>query len=178
LVAVRNVDDLVQIARVCNGTRAPIVVMGRGSNMLVADAGFAGLCVVLGEFASGVEVVDRTGDTVRVRAGGATPLPVAARQLSALGVAGFEWAVGVPGTVGGAVRTNAGGHGSDMIAALVDAEIVDVRTGNRALVPANELGLRFRGSDLADHHVVVAAQLRLTASTPGVGDAAIADIVR
>lgn len=178
LVTAQSIDELLAVARLHGGSPAPVIVMGRGSNMLVADAGFAGLCVVLGEFASGVEVVDRTGDAVLVRVGGATPLPVAARQLSALGVAGFEWAVGVPGTVGGAVRMNAGGHGSDMIAALVDVDIVDMRTGNRAHVPANELGLRFRGSDLADHHVVVAAQLRLKASTPGAGDAAISDIVR
>ena len=178
LVTARNIDELLHVARLRGESRAPIVVMGRGSNMLVADGGFAGLCVVLGEFASGVEVVERTGDTVAVRVGGATPLPVAARQLSALGVAGFEWAVGVPGTIGGAVRMNAGGHGSDMIAALVEADIVDMRTGNRARVAATELGLRFRGSDLADHHVVIAVRLNLKATTPGAGDAAIADIVR
>ena len=189
LVTVRNVDELLQVARIRAGSPAPVVVLGRGSNMLVADAGFAGLCIVLGDFASGVRVVEdqpgsangeagRAGDTVLVQAGGATPLPVAARQLSSLGVAGFEWAVGVPGTIGGAVRMNAGGHGSDMIAAVVDADIVDLATGKRARVPAAELGLRFRGSDLTDHHVVVAVHLELKRTTPGAGDAAIADIVR
>ena len=178
LLVAHKVEDLVGVARVCGGTRAEIVVMGRGSNMLVADAGFPGLCVMLGDFASEVEVLERTTDTVLVGVGGATPLPVAARQLSALGVAGFEWAVGVPGTIGGAVRMNAGGHGSDMIASLVEADIVDMRTGGRARVPATEIGLRFRGSDLADHHVVVAVQLRLKPATPGAGDATIAEIVR
>jgi UDP-N-acetylmuramate dehydrogenase len=73
---------------------------------------------------------------------------------------------------------NAGGHGSDMVSALVDVDVVDISTGHRARVPVAELGLRFRGSDLADHHVVVAARLLLRRTLPGVGDAAIADIVR
>ncbi len=178
LVTVHDIDGLSTVARLYGGSCAPLIVMGRGSNMLVADVGFGGLCVVLGEFASGVEIVDRADDAVLVHLGGATPLPVAARQLSALGIEGFEWAVGVPGTIGGAVRMNAGGHGSDMIAALVDVDVVDLRTGNRAYVPANELGLRFRGSDLADHHVVVAARLKLKPSTPGAGDVPISEIVR
>jgi len=73
---------------------------------------------------------------------------------------------------------NAGGHGSDMVASLVDVDVVDMHTGARARVPASEVGLRFRGSDLADHHVVVGVRLALTATEPGAGDAVIADIVR
>ena len=178
LVTVRSVDELRGVAGVCATTPVPVVVLGRGSNMLVADAGFHGLCVVLGDFATGVSVVERSGERVIVDVGAATPLPVAARQLSSLGVGGFEWAVGVPGTIGGAVRMNAGGHGSDMVAALVDVDVVDIRTGARARVPAAEIGLRFRGSDLADHHVVVGVRLALTATGPGAGDAVIAEIVR
>ncbi len=183
LVTVRTAEELSVVARLRGTSDAPMLVMGRGSNMLIADGGFAGLCMVLGDFASGVEIVDdRSGvdapEKVLVRVGGATPLPVAARQLSALGIAGFEWAVGVPGTIGGAVRMNAGGHGSDMVASLVDADVVDMRSGVMHRVPAADLGLRFRGSDLADHHVVVNVGLALERATPGAGDAAIADIVR
>ena len=179
-VEVDSVAALVRFAGAMAGRDLPIVVLGRGSNMLVADSGFAGVCLMLGEFASFVRAsAQRNNDgTVEVSIGGSTPLPVAARQLSSIGVAGFEWAVGVPGTVGGAVRMNAGGHGSDMIAALVDALIVDVKSGRAARVPASQLGLRFRGSDLGDHHVVVDVRLRLGAAEPGCGDAAIADIVR
>jgi len=118
------------------------------------------------------------GADVVVTVGGATPLPVAARQLSTLGVGGFEWAVGVPGTVGGAVRMNAGGHGADMVASLVDVDVVDVASGRHGRVPASELGLRFRGSDLRDNHVVVEVRLALRGAEPGCGDVAIADVVR
>lgn len=179
-VEVDSVVALVAFANVANHLNLPTVVLGRGSNMLVADSGFPGVCLQLGDFAVFVRASahPNADGTIDVVVGGATPLPVAARQLSSLGIAGFEWAVGVPGTIGGAVRMNAGGHGSDMVAALVDALIVDLRTGRVARVPAAELGLHFRGSDLADHHVVVEVNLRLAASEPGCGDAAIAEIVR
>ena len=180
LVTVHGVDQLVAVAESHRDSPAPVVVLGRGSNMLVSDSGFAGLCVVLGEFATGVRVVGdvQPGADIVVDVGGATPLPVAARQLSSLGVSGFEWAVGVPGTVGGAVRMNAGGHGSDMMASLVDVELVDLRSGQVARVDAEKLGLRFRGSDLDDHHVVVNVRMSLRGATPGCGDGDIADIVR
>ena len=74
-----------------------------------------------------------------------------ARRTAAAGLTGFEWAVGVPGSVGGAVRMNAGGHGSDMAACLVDVDAVRPRRrrpGARGGAGRRALGLRFRGSDL------------------------------
>ena len=78
----------------------------------------------------------------------AVSLPVLARQTVAAGLTGFEWAVGVPGSVGGGVRMNAGGHGSDM--ATVVGRGPRVRPAQRRgwCVPTSALGLRFRGSDL------------------------------
>src|SRR4051794_37163523 len=90
-------------------TEIPVLVVGKGSNLLVADRGFDGLAVALGGTYAEIEVLE--GD--RVRAGGAVSLPVLARRTATASLTGFEWAVGVPGSVGGAVRMNAGGHGSD-----------------------------------------------------------------
>ena len=84
----------------------PVLVVGRGSNLLVADAGFPGIAVTLGESLGEITVQGTV-----VTAGGAASLPVVARRSVAAGLTGFEWAVGVPGSVGGAVRMNAGGHG-------------------------------------------------------------------
>ncbi|MBU6240921.1 MAG: UDP-N-acetylmuramate--L-alanine ligase [Acidobacteria bacterium] len=180
LVTVHDVDQLATVAASLRNSAVPVVVLGRGSNMLVSDVGFGGLCLVLGDFATGVRLVGdvRPDVDVVVEVGGATPLPVAARQLSSLGVSGFEWAVGVPGTVGGAVRMNAGGHGSDMVASLVDVDVVDLRTGRASRLGVKDLGLRFRGSDLDDHHVVVSVRMVLRGAVPGCGDEKIADIVR
>ena len=104
-----------------------------------------------------------------------------ARRTAAAGLTGFEWAVGVPGSVGGAVRMNAGGHGSDIAACLVDVDVVDLAAagaGRRASRPAEALGLRFRGSDLGDDEVVVAARLQLAPGDRAAAEATIDEIVR
>ena len=111
--AVATSAELAAVADAVAGEGVPTLVVGRGSNLLVAEAGFRGLALQLtGEF----EAISIVGTSVD--AGGAAWLPVVARQSAAAGLTGFEWAVGVPGSIGGAVRMNAGGHGSDMAASL------------------------------------------------------------
>jgi cell division septal protein FtsQ len=106
-------------------------------------------------------------------------LPVAARQSVHRGLKGFEWGVGVPGTIGGAVRMNAGGHGSDMASSLVSARIFHLLRGVEAHVDAVDLGLRFRGSAIADHHVVLSATLNLGWATDSdAGETQLSEIVK
>jgi UDP-N-acetylmuramate dehydrogenase len=98
-------------------------------------------------------------------------------------VTGFEWAVGVPGSVGGAVRMNAGGHGSDMAAAVIDVDVFDLDRdagGHGALrhIDAGDLGLRFRGSDLTDDQLVVEVRLDLRHGDREESERQIAEIVR
>ena len=150
-----------------------VLVVGRGSNLLVADRGFAGLAVQLG---TGFESVDVSGTSVT--AGGATSLPVLARRTVADGLAGFEWAVGVPGSIGGAVRMNAGGHGSDMSSVLVSATTLDLATGVVRVRPADGLALGYRSSDIGASEVVTSAELRLTVGERVVGEERLAGIVR
>jgi UDP-N-acetylmuramate dehydrogenase len=165
------------VARAVRDTSLPVLVVGRGSNLLVADEGFSGIAVSLAELpAAAADRIDTDGD--RVVAGAAVSLPVLARRTVAVGLTGFEWAVGVPGSLGGGVRMNAGGHGSDIAAALVDADLFDLRSGRHARVPAERLGLRFRGSDLAAHQVVLDATLQLAAGDMAEGEATLAEIVR
>src|SRR4029078_1081046 len=91
---------------------------------------------------------------------------------------GFEWAVGVPGSIGGAVRMNAGGHGSDMAAVLTRVRVVDLARGEDGWVAASELDLRYRHSAVAPHQVVVAAELSLARGDAAAAEATIAEIVR
>lgn len=180
-----SAEDLRVIAAAVRDSGLPVLAIGRGSNLLVADAGFDGVVVSLASLAAGTEI-DIDGDAGTVRAGGAVRLPVLARRTVAAGLTRFEWAVGVPGTVGGGVRMNAGGHGSDMAAVLRDVELVDLLRDDHVVLPAAALGLRFRGSDLADHQIVVSATLDLTraADAPPAaegelrGEALVEDIVR
>jgi UDP-N-acetylmuramate dehydrogenase len=172
-VEATSADDLALVGQAVRASGVPVLVLGRGSNLLVADAGFEGLVVHLGPFAHEVRI-----DGTLVRAGGATLLPVLARQTVGAGLAGLEWAVGVPGSVGGAVRMNAGGHGSDIAATLQRVHVLDLRTGEDGEVPASALGLRFRGSDLTDHQVVVWAEFALAPGDRDRGEAELAEIVR
>ena len=178
VVRAESVEQLVALGRTLAAVPAadgpvPIVVVGRGSNLLVADRGFAGVAVVLGEGLAGIEV----RGTV-VTAGGWASLPVVSRRSAASGLTGFEWAVGVPGSVGGAVRMNAGGHGSDMAAVLRRVRVVDLRSGEDGWMTAGALELGYRSSVLAPHQVVVAAELALAEGDRATAEAEISDIVR
>jgi UDP-N-acetylmuramate dehydrogenase len=190
-VEARTVDDLVAVAAARTASGLPVLVVGRGSNLLVADAGFDGIAVstagLLDEIdlgAPGDRTRDRSGDgdgaPVVVTASSGVSLPVLARRTAAASLTGFEWAVGVPGSVGGGVRMNAGGHGSDMAACLVDVDLVDLDDPAACEVTsaAADLGLHFRGSALRDAQVIVRARLRLRRGDRATSERELAEIVR
>jgi len=164
---------LLAVGRALDGLAVPVLVVGNGSNLLVSDAGFAGLVVVLGPDFAGLGI-----DGTEVRAGGALALPTLARRTAAAGLTGLEWAVGVPGTVGGAVRMNAGGHGSDTVATLVGYRVVDLAAARASDHPVGDLDATYRHTAVAPTDVVVSAVHRLTPGDPATGRAAIDEIVR
>ena len=172
-VRAESASDLQVIGKVIAETGAQFAVLGRGSNLLVADQGFDGIVVTLGEGLASVTISETT-----VRVGGAAPLPVVARRTAAAGLTGFEWAVGVPGSIGGAVRMNAGGHGSDMAQSLVGVHVVDLATGDHGEMSSADLGLGFRSSTLGRTLVVVEAELALSIGDRAAAEAEISDIVR
>ncbi len=173
LVEVSSVHDLTRVAAAVVASDLPTLVVGRGSNLLVADDGFPGIAVVLGPAFEAV-VIDGTA----VTAGGAAPLPVLARRTAAAGLTGLEWAVGIPGTVGGGVRMNAGGHGSDVAANLVGIHALDLRTGDHGPVAAPALDLGYRRSAVRSTMVVLDATFELVAGDAEAATAAVAEIVR
>lgn len=188
-VEAASIEDLVAIAEARAVSALPVLVVGRGSNMLISDDGFDGLALSITGLAGEIELppdLPPTGTAVTVAAGGAVALPVLARRTAAAGITGFEWAVGVPGSIGGAVRMNAGGHGSDIAASLIDVDVFDIdmfdtdRSERRGLVTiaADQLSLRFRASSLAASHVVCRARLRLAAGDREASEAEIAEVVR
>jgi UDP-N-acetylmuramate dehydrogenase len=172
-VEVADEDALMQVAGALDGLDVTVLVVGNGSNLLVADAGFTGLAVSLGPGFAGLVV-----DGVVVRAGGALALPTLARRTAAAGLTGLEWAVGVPGSVGGAVRMNAGGHGSDTAATLVSYRVVDLTTGAVSDHPASRLAAAYRHTSVMATEVVVEATHRLAGGDPATSRAAVDEIVR
>lgn len=171
--------DLPRLAVAARDSGLPVLVIGRGSNMLVADSGFAGIAVTLVGTEEHIEI-DAASSTVV--AGSGVSLPVLARKTAASGLTGFEWAVGVPGSIGGAVRMNAGGHGSDMAASLIETVVFDVaaegaNAGREVVLPLAEVGLGFRTSALADTAIVLAARLQLAPGDPVTSKREIDEIV-
>jgi UDP-N-acetylmuramate dehydrogenase len=154
------------VSRAAASHDLPVLVVGRGSNMLVTDAGWPGIAVVLGRGLRGFEIIDADQDGGRVHVGGAEPLPVVAVRTAAEGLGGFAWGAGVPGTVGGGVRMNAGAHGGEMVDVLVEAELFRLGSASREVWPADQLGLSYRSSRLPEDAIVVAATLELPAADP------------
>ena len=169
-------EELALASRAVAASGVPVLVVGRGSNLLVSDRGFPGLALTLGEFFSAIHP-----DPDGVRAGGAVSLPVLARRTAALGLRGLEWAVGVPGSVGGAVRMNAGGHGSDIRATLTRAWLWDLSATSddgAAEVEAADLGLAYRQSAISPLQIVVAAEFALRPGDRAEAEAEISAVVR
>lgn len=136
-----------------------IGIVGSGSNLLIADDGFRGLVLKLaGELAE----IERTGE--RLICGGGARLPSAAAKAAGWGLAGIEFGVNIPGTVGGAVRMNANAYGGELARVL---EWVDVCTpaGAERRSPGS-LGFAYRSSNLGLDEVVARACFRLAAGAP------------
>lgn len=185
LVRVHTKEEMRRVADVVQATGTSAVVVGQGSNLLVADAGIRGLVIVLaGEFAA-TEFFDsdRTGGDDPgivgwVTAGAAVKMPILARQSAARGRSGLEWMVGVPGSVGGGVRMNAGGHGSSVSESLLDVSVWSLDASELRTVPGKDLGLRYRASNLRDCDVVLNATFALTECDPGSAEVELSEIVR
>ena len=152
----------------------PVLVLGRGSNLVVSPQGFPGLVIRPGADMAGVAV----GGDGLVAAGAAAAQPGVARRCAAAGRGGLEFMVGIPGSVGGAVRMNSGGHGSDTAAWLVSARVIDLRRVTVAERPAAALGLAYRHSALADTDLVATATFQTLARPRPEGEAIMREITR
>jgi UDP-N-acetylmuramate dehydrogenase len=176
LARVASATELAHLADAVRGDVPPLLVIGRGSNLLVADAGFAGLAILLDrEF----EELDLDAPDDTVRAGAAVALPVLARRSAASGRTGLEFFVGIPGSVGGAVRMNAGGHGRETADVLVEAEVADLAdSGVPSPRAAATLALGYRRSGLRPTELVTGARFRVAEGDAVAAEAEVAAVVR
>lgn len=139
-VAKTSTDELVEVISAAWADGMPVRVLGGGSNVLISDNGVRGLVII-----NGVKEAVFEGGTVTASAGhGLTTL---ARKCASHGLAGFEWAASVPGTVGGAVVNNAGAHGGDMSGNVRRVELVDAEHGQQTL-SLDDLAYGYRTSSL------------------------------
>lgn len=161
LVTVEDEDALARTVATIARRAIPLLVLGRGSNLLVRDEGWPGVVLRLGAGFRGMEV-----EGTQVRVGAAEPMPSVAVRTAQLGLAGFVWGAAVPGTMGGGVRMNAGAHGADMAASLELARVLDVASGRIEDWGPDRLRLGYRSSALSEQQVVVSVSLRLHPDDP------------
>lgn len=151
-----------------------LLVLGRGSNLVVSDHGFPGLVIrLVGAFLQAALNEDGS-----LAAGAGMPLPRLARFAAAHDRGGLEFFVGIPGSVGGAVRMNAGGHGSDTATWLLDATILNRLTLNERSDGPADLDLAYRYSNLDDADLVVAARFRTVEQSRARGEEILRDVTR
>ncbi|MBN8531524.1 MAG: UDP-N-acetylmuramate dehydrogenase [Alphaproteobacteria bacterium] len=135
-----NRDDLCAFLKEAGDL--PRFVMGVGSNLIIRDGGMEGVVIRLGRGFAEIKVEDG-----KVRAGAAALCQNVARVAAEAGIAGLEFLVGIPGTVGGALAMNAGAYGAETKDILVEAEMVD-GAGNVQVRKPQEMGYRYRGCEL------------------------------
>jgi UDP-N-acetylmuramate dehydrogenase len=151
-------DDLAGAAAAVRAADLPWTVIGKGSNLLVSDAGFRGLVVRLGK---GYRWAARDGE--RLRAGGSMPLPALAGAALVHGLTGLEFGVAIPASLGGAVRMNAGAHARAVADAAESIDLYSMRDPGRSRLPAEDAGFSYRRSHLPDGSIVVGATIALAA---------------
>ncbi len=154
-------QDLAAAAHAVAASGVPWIVLGKGSNVLVSDRGFSGLVIRLGK---GYRWSGREGATLR--AGGAMPVPALAGVALAHSLAGLEFGVAIPASLGGAVRMNAGAHHRSMEDVLDAIDLYSIAEAAPSTVPASAAGFGYRRSALPTGSIVIGAALRLAPGDP------------
>lgn len=149
----------------------PVTVIGVGSNLLIRDGGIAGVVIRL-PAAFGKIAVEGT----RIRAGAAALDAAIARAAADAGIAGLEFLRGVPGTLGGAMRMNAGCYGRELKDVLVSATAID-RSGELVTLAAADMGFSYRHSAVCEDYIFVEAVLEGTPDSPDAVRARMGELV-
>ena len=164
-----DLEDLQHFLQHCPAT-IPVMTIGVASNLLVRDGGVEGVVIRLG---GGFAEIEPTGEQIRVGAAALDVNVALAAQLA--GIAGLEFLTGIPGTLGGALRMNAGCYGREIKDVLVSCRALDRRGQLHTLTPA-DLHLTYRHCGVPDDWIFVDAVLRGSADTPEAIAARMQDI--
>jgi UDP-N-acetylmuramate dehydrogenase len=151
-------EDVVRALELAHDRGLPWVVVGLGSNLLVKDGGFPGVVIRMGK---GLDRFEMKGATAIVGAG--MPTPILARRTAEAGFVGVERFVGIPGTVGGGIFTNAGCHGAEFAEIVTEVTVLDAR-GKVKQLARKQISFKYRSSNIEG--VVLEAKLGLGEESP------------
>lgn len=165
-----DLQDLLEILYVAEGLKKPVFFIGKGSNLLVNDSGFDGICVHLRK---GFDVIEmEEGDIIRVGAG--CPVPVLVNKTVEWGLTGCEFLAGVPGSFGGALFMNAGVRDVqnpermlEVKDIALDIDVVDIKNRERETLRKEDIGFGYRSSGL-DGKCIISGRLKLDKSDRGI----------
>ena len=163
----RTEEQILDVVTFLKKTDILYMVVGNGSNLLVNDTGFRGVIVELGDLFSGYEIVNTEGSgAVLVTAKAGMKLTRLGNELASKGIGGFEFATGIPGCIGGAVRMNAGAYGGEFSDIVVSVRVID-NDGLIRELSASELKYAYRTSIVARQDMIVLeARLKLFMGNP------------
>jgi UDP-N-acetylenolpyruvoylglucosamine reductase len=161
--------ELVDLLAWAGGEGVEIGMVGSGSNLLVADAGFHGLAIKLDG-----ELTEVTREGTRIVCGGGARLPSATAQTARWGLTGLEFGINIPGTVGGAVRMNANAYGGELAKVLEWVSVCTAQGAERRR--PDELGFAYRSSNLSPGEVVSSAGFQLADGDPAAIKATLAEM--
>jgi UDP-N-acetylmuramate dehydrogenase len=166
-VDARTEEQLRHAFVAANRHRVPVFIFGSGSNVLVGDLGIRGLVIENGY--AEITGPSENGHGLRVRAGSGLSFSTLARRLAGAGYGGIEWACGIPGSMGGAIVSNAGAYGHSLRDVLISARLTDDQ-GEVREVTAGDLGLEYRKSaaEALAGSAVLSVDLRVVAGDPKV----------
>ena len=151
LVKIDNIEDLKEILKFANKNKVPITIMGNGSNVLVLDKGIKGITIIIK--IERLEIQEQE-DTIEVLAGAGEKIGKLARIFLQKEISGFEELSGIPGTIGGAVRMNAGAHKKEMKDIVKKVRCIDYN-GNQKEFTNEEMKFEYRKSILTEEKYIV-----------------------
>ena len=164
LIRPRNLEALATLVKRCHRSGTPLRVLGSGANLLVADEGVDGIVVKLDHDAFTEIKYNATGDIHAMRAMGGADMAKTLMDATRRGLEGLSQMAGIPASIGGAIRMNAGGaYGA--IGQAVESVTCMTRTGEKVTYPASEINFGYRGTNIPDP-IVLSATFKLTPTDP------------
>ena len=155
-VEVNSINQLINTIRIVKKF-IPILVIGSGSNVIIRDGGFKGIVIKLGGNFRKIEI-DNSNSLLSVGAGAKDS--EVAKFCVEKNISGLEFLSGIPGTIGGNIKMNAGCYGSQISDNLIDCTIIDEKL-NKKIVKKNEIDFRYRKSSFNNEQIIVEARFKI-----------------
>ena len=160
LIKIDNEADLKEILEFSKINNIPLTILGNGSNVIVLDSGIKGITLIIK--IEKLEIENSTSDVVKIKLGAGEKIAKIGRIFLKKGLAGFEEISGIPGTVGGATRMNAGAHGKEMKDIITKVKCLDM-DGNEKIFTNAEMNFGYRTSKIKNEkYIITEIEIELT----------------